>query len=388
MSNGAEGHKGTLDELWVFILCLILLGAILWFLDDILGDAYLYIVVKVRGAIAWGASLVISNPILDAVHQYGMDVQYGASTWKSASMTSSLLGIVFRILVFIPFVYMAHRAINLKRSYSAILDFENFIKVQSRVHWAIAPIVNDNPAEDKTGKWAPRFNPVAFAKMNGIYLPKDNKFSNEVAHQVFRKQFHPKPDDLHKIPSYQLILLAGMLTQGQGKRTDAECFFEALARCYGDNGEIGDEVFTYKMLDNYLLEHECECTKDGIIRYLSTSHVSRDFEKIWSKHAFIEGVFLAALHLARKKGGVLANSDYIWLRPTNRNLWYTLNNLGRTGFLVEGSAALSHYFIEVMAGKSVSIPQVEPVVEGLKSALQKELSSSIGGEKSSLFVEV
>ena len=78
--------------------------------------------------------------------------------------------------------------------------------------------------------------------------------------------------------------------------------------------------------------------------------------------------FMALLTRARRKG-VLAGSQFLWLRPLDRPLWYALNQCGGRVAWAEGFAAWAHYVAEEKAGKVLHEPHIAPAVVSLRDAL-------------------
>jgi intracellular multiplication protein IcmP len=68
-------------------------------------------------------------------------------------------------------------------------------------------------------------------------------------------------------------------------------------------------------------------------------------------------------------GGVLAAAQFLWLRGVDRDLWYSLNNLGRRSFHSEGAGALAHYMAEDIAGKAVPGARLETAIGALNQYL-------------------
>ena len=95
-------------------------------------------------------------------------------------------------------------------------------------------------------------------------------------------------------------------------------------------------------------------------------------EKNMASHAAYElPWFMALLYRARQKG-VLAGSQFLWLRPMDRPLWYTLNQCGGRAAWAEGFAAWAHYTAEEQEGKALTEPHVAPAVASLKEALSAQ----------------
>ena len=91
------------------------------------------------------------------------------------------------------------------------------------------------------------------------------------------------------------------------------------------------------------------------------------------KHAYLNVAMLAILLHARRRG-TLITPDFIWLRPIDRTLFYTLNSAGRqnknhaTPF-PEACGVFSHYFVEDTLGRAILVPDVQTAITGLQSDL-------------------
>lgn len=98
-------------------------------------------------------------------------------------------------------------------------------------------------------------------------------------------------------------------------------------------------------------------------------HASVLNEKCLSIHASYElPWFMALLYRARQKG-VLASSQFLWLRPLDRPLWYALNQCGGRAAWAEGFAPWAHYTAEEKERKTLTKPHVAPAVASFREAL-------------------
>ncbi len=101
-------------------------------------------------------------------------------------------------------------------------------------------------------------------------------------------------------------------------------------------------------------------------------HTSVLQDKCLTVHAAYElPWFMALLYRARRKG-VLASSQFLWLRPLDRSLWYALNQCGGRAAWAEGFAPWAHYMAEEKAGKALSEPHVAPAVASIREALSAQ----------------
>ena len=87
-----------------------------------------------------------------------------------------------------------------------------------------------------------------------------------------------------------------------------------------------------------------------------------------SPHAYLYTVMASMLTLARRDG-VLSVSEFLWLKPLDRQLWYVLNNVGRQTAFVEVSAPMAHWMVEKRLRRPLKVPMVEQAVEALDEAL-------------------
>ena len=73
---------------------------------------------------------------------------------------------------------------------------------------------------------------------------------------------------------------------------------------------------------------------------------SKPMQAILGKHAYVRTILFAMFTAARSLG-VLPPADMRWMRFFDRTLWYVLQNFGRQGAYVEGSAVHVHYLYEI-----------------------------------------
>lgn len=95
-------------------------------------------------------------------------------------------------------------------------------------------------------------------------------------------------------------------------------------------------------------------------------------EKSMATHAAYELPWLMALLYRARQKGVLAGSQFLWLRPMDRPLWYALNQCGGRAAWAEGFAAWAHYMAEEQEGKALTEPHVAPAVASLREVLSAQ----------------
>lgn len=100
--------------------------------------------------------------------------------------------------------------------------------------------------------------------------------------------------------------------------------------------------------------------------------LAETIEEIMGKHAYVHTGLFSFLDKARARAGVLASSDFLWLRWTDRTLHYTLNNCGRRRFHTEAAGVVCHYFAEHVTGRPLPEPHVEEAVNGIEDYLAEQ----------------
>lgn len=88
------------------------------------------------------------------------------------------------------------------------------------------------------------------------------------------------------------------------------------------------------------------------------------------RHAYIYTVMATMLQIARADG-VLASAMFTWLRPTDRRLWYILENVGGYCFVPESAGIAAHWLAEKEIGIKLLNPYVEEAVKGLDFGLKQ-----------------
>ena len=68
-------------------------------------------------------------------------------------------------------------------------------------------------------------------------------------------------------------------------------------------------------------------------------------QKIIQNHAY-ELTVMASMLEAARQDGVQASADFLWLKPLDRRLWYTLNTVGRQTPFAEVAGVYAHWLAE------------------------------------------
>lgn len=185
-------------------------------------------------------------------------------------------------------------------------------------------------------------------------------FKKEAAAQVLQKQLGEPFADLDSLSPVRKAMAAAFILYALGKKHECIAILDDVSASYSENGgvpqcpllENGDFSAA---LDEVLLAWASFSSRKAVARHLS----------------YQLPLFMALLGEARKKG-VLATSQFIWLRPLDRPLWYALNQCGGRAAWTEALAAWAHFQAEEHAGKTLSAPHIDAAVESLKNSLESQ----------------
>lgn len=268
---------------------------------------------------------------------------------KALSLPSVLVGTAGII-----YVLFFHRYSKYKQVYSMASLSRQEVK-----NWPqIACIVGKNLVkQDITkGEWRMSEQPLSFAKQHGLLLhdvihgQTIAKLDKLKAKNVFCNQMGPLWSGLEGLPPYVLALFAIFCARAEGDGEGARALIRQIAASAGSGA-----------LDF------------GGTRLLLFKHVrSKSVGRAVSPHAYLYTVMASMLELARSDG-VMAMSEFLWLRPLDRQLWYMLSNVGRRTAFVEVSAPYGHWLVEKRLRRPLKVPQIAQAIDALDEALSNIL---------------
>ena len=93
-------------------------------------------------------------------------------------------------------------------------------------------------------------------------------------------------------------------------------------------------------------------------------------QKVIQEHAY-ELTTMASMLAAARLDGVQASADFLWLKPLDRRLWYTLNTIGRQTPFAEVAGIFAHWLAEKEAGRKLLVPIVDEATKALEIALKE-----------------
>ena len=238
------------------------------------------------------------------------------------------------------------------------------LRAQEQYNWpAIMPIVKqDLVSEDiNVGPWAMALTPIEFARKYQLLKKEDLLMDNPIpgeemtggirrgdAKRVFTLQLGPYWDGFDRCPPHARVLAAIFLARINRDRGSAIQIMEELDK----SSTMGKP--------NYSIANSV------IKKYQQTELV----QEIVDKHAYLLTV-LASLLFASRDDGVVPSSEFLWLKPVDRRLWYMLNCVGRQTPFAEVSGPFAHWKAEKAMGRRSLVPMIDEAIKALEIAVKE-----------------
>jgi hypothetical protein len=266
------------------------------------------------------------------------------------------------------------------------LNMESLLRHNAESFPCLLPVVGRgkyllSPESYDAGHWRIARSPLQFAVENGLLVDDaGNVFSlDQVLRQglghadapawgqarldeaktldILRLRLGPVYGGVSSLPPCRKALAAAFLAYAGGDKKEAVAVLDDLSRAYTEKDGVPacpllDDASFRKRLDAVLDRHKDILAGKAIARHNA-------FELVW---------LMALLTRARKKG-VLASSQFLFVRPLDRPLWYALSQCGGRAAWAEGFAAWAHYAAEEKAGRVLTEPKLEQAVKALRDAL-------------------
>jgi intracellular multiplication protein IcmP len=349
--------------LWLTILAILVIFVV-WYL---LHQQITYFILKLK----YYEALLI-QPLVPAMNRLITDLktisydEAGNIKFYQLSAISSAVGVYIRyplmaILIGLAGVlYFGNVATRYRATYSM-----KSLSEQEKVIWPqISPVTQidllSTPLDQ--APWAMALNPLNFAKKYKL-LSKEKlaaseeelslnyklnvKLKRTEAKQVFLMQLGNYWRDVESLPIHIKALFAMFAAKSHGDKTAVT----ALNNQISISASKGDHI-------DY----------QGVEQLLAKYAYSDEVRKITSRHAFIFTVMIHMLEYARQDG-VYASADFLWLKPIDRRLWYTLNCAGRKTPYAEVAGIFSHYYAETIYQQAIFVPMVDEAVDALEIAI-------------------
>lgn len=364
-NTGSADH--SLAPLWLTALIFTLCWLLWVFFHAQITSVVLYIRF-------WEARLIsfFTNQGLSLIN----DVQVlspfpGQVRFATLSDLSAQIGIYLRypiaviLLIFAGVVYFTHPLMRFRKRY----DMKSLVQSERENWLQITPVAQLDlvNVDIDAGPWAMALSPMQFAKKNHLLrkekvLPTTNKgivtrrpiavsLLRDRAHQIFAQQLGPLWESVDRLPIHRKALFAIFAARINLDRDGATKMLLQISASATPGARLN-----FSGVDALLQRHQNNRTVQYVVQH----------------HAYVLTV-LASLLLLARHDGVLACADFLWLKPTDRVLWFLLNSIGRQTAFTEVAGAFAHWLVERAIERKLIVPMIDEAVNGLDLMIKDTL---------------
>jgi len=377
MSKGGGGGQDPNSEnsyalLWI-LACIFVVGGVIWyfFKNELIT---FFIAVKKYEILA--VSFVLDNENIQKAIRWTEAADYNNITMQDVTVISTFVG--GYLMYPICFILVVMAIVMLKGTasmrYTKAYNMDTLAQ-QEKDNWPqISPVVDiDLIAEDVgKGPWAMSMNPMQFARHNKLLkveMMADRKAAwkqegvtkatviRDLATQTFASQLGPLWQGVDALPPHTKALYAAFLARVEHDTDACRAYLGKMSR------SAAKGTMDYSLTDEYIKKYQ-----------------SKAADKCQKRHAYVSTVMAEMLMLARTDG-VLASSDFLWVKPIDRRLWYVLNCVGRQVSVPEVAGVFAHFFAERELGRPLTVPMVDEATNALEFAISNIIYIAEEGEE-------
>ncbi|MDP3267616.1 MAG: type IVB secretion system coupling complex protein DotM/IcmP [Legionella sp.] len=357
----SQGSDNSMAPVWIIIL-LFLTVFFIWKLG------HQHIVNFVFFINIWQAKLVnlfINSPELS---QRILDMQTldpNGVDWTTLVAMTRGVGDFMRypvVLVLIVLAIVLYNS-NITLKYRKTHDMKS-LRAQEQFNWpAIMPIIKEDLVSQDVNKgpWAMALTPMEFARKFNLLRKDDVLLDNPVpgqemtagirkgdAKRVFTMQLGPYWDGFEHCSPQAYALAAVFMARMNRDRDAANHILNVI-----------DKTFVTGKPD-------FSVARPVMKKYQNTELV----QEVTSKHAYMLTVMASLLEAARDDG-VVPSSEFLWLKPIDRRLWYMLNCVGRQTPFAEVGGPFAHWRAEKEMGRRSLVPMIDEAIRALEIAIKE-----------------
>ena len=363
MSQGGQQQQSdsSLSALWIVVGLVIVLGVI-WYLYH----AYIiWVFLQVKLFELSVISVFTSR--VDQTIKIVSALNPAYVTWTQAHYVAQEVGQYVRfpvaviLLLIAFFIYKGASAGSYRQTY----DMNSLAKTEKQIWPQIKPVVDSDLVDTPLtkGPWAMSMTPMDFVKNKKLIVeevipPSPGELRRTVkiiarlergkANALFTMQLGSFWRNYQSLPAHTRALFAVFAATANNDRDTAD----KLLRQIDNNFDNKKNTSDFKGADAL-------CAK-----YIS----SKPVQAVLNEHHY-ELTVMASMLLMARSDGVFATSDFLWLKPVDRRLWFMLNAVGRDTPVPEAAGIFSHWLAEKALGKPIVTPMIEEATNALEQAL-------------------
>lgn len=365
MAQQQQGQGGNSDNamapVWITIL-VFFAGFFIWKFGHPVIVAFVF---KINLLEAKLVSFLYSSSALMEEISIMETVDPGAVTWDQMTALTRNIGNYTRypigviLLVLAVILYRSNVTLKFRRAHSM-----KTLRSQEQHNWpAIMPVVNEDlvEADPDQGPWAMAMTPLEFARKHHLLKKNDALLDNPLpgmemtagirkgdAKRVFTLQVGPYFNGFNHCPAHVVCLAAVFMARMNRDKGAANAILETIDKSYAS----GKPDFSKGTA--------------VVNKYINTELV----QEVLQRHAYVLTVMASLLEKARDDG-VVPSSEFLWLKPMDRRLWFMLNCIGRQTPYVEVGGPFAHWKAEKVMRRRCLFPMIDEATTALEIAIKE-----------------
>ena len=317
---------------------------------------YLSSLFKLTGLIQLDTANIVNALVID-ISTNPSSIEY-AEVWSFLGVA----GIYFLPVTFsVAIVLGYHLSFKNKLSeYCEVYDMK-VLRTREQVHYPHTRIANIKnlvkvPIDDPS--WGMSKQPLDYAKENKLLVRVIRERSPAVdlnrsrAEEIFSLQLGRSWTGLDCLRDYEKALFSVFAAKSNRSSEEADKMLCQLSK----SAQGGVKKMNFS----------------GVNQLLQTHVGSKEVGMAVSPHAYVYTVMISMLEMARTDG-VIASSEFLWLKTVDRELWYVLNCVGRVAVFPEVGGVFAHWKIETKLRRPLKTPCVLEAVNALDEAVKSVL---------------
>lgn len=363
MAQQPQQQQGdnSLAPVWITIL-LFITGYLIWRAGH---QHFVSLVFGLNVLEAKMIDLFVGGPQLREEVYIMQTVDPAAVTWNQMIILTRSVGDYVRypvIVILCALAFLLYRS-DITMKFRKSYDMKS-LRAQEQANWpAIMPVVKLDLVETNIneGPWAMALTPMEFARKYHLLKKNDVLMDNPTpglemtagirrgdAKRVFTMQLGAYWDGFARCPPYARALAAVFIARMNRDRAAAAKILETLDK----TSATGKPDYS---------------VANGIIKKYENS---QGVQEIVQRHAYLMTV-MASLLVAARADGVVPSSEFLWLKPVDRRLWYMLNCVGRQTPFVEVGGPFAHWRAEIAMQRRSLVPMIDEAIKALEIAIRE-----------------
>ena len=359
--QSGSGGDNSLAPVWVTVFFLLVIYLIWYF-------AHEHIVAFIFKLNVWQGKLVslfVNDPKLSADIYLMETIDPISVKWNQFVTLTGSVGNYIRypfIVILSVLAFWLYNS-NIKLKFRRVHDMKT-LRMQEQKNWtSIMPVVKEDliDTDITKGPWAMAMSPLEFSRRHKLLKKEDTILETPMpgmemtagirrgdAKRVFTLQLGPYFDGFERCSPHVCALAAIFFARINRDRSAATLILNTVNMTWTSGKP------------NYAI------AKPILKKYINTELV----QEAIGKHAYLMTVMASLLQAARADG-VVPCSEFLWLKPTDRRLWYMLNCVGRQTPFSEVAGPFAHWIAEKALRRPSMVPMIDEAIKALENGVKE-----------------